>query len=228
MKKKDKALTSAKRLAIDNTNAQLVVIVAVAAFVTVFCLMASKTVLSQNQYNSRVMSAKQKAYNQIQDNTAAFKDLQKSYESFNSTSTNVIGGIATGDTDNDGSNSKIILNALPSTYDFPALTSSLEKMLQDRGLKVSSISGTDDQVNQQSNVSSPSPQPVEIPFTFTVTGANYNSVNELFKALESSIRPFQVDAIDVSGGGNNMSVTVQAHTYFQPARSITPTTKVVK
>ena len=219
---------SSKRVAIDKASAQMVAIVAAAAFVTVFCLMASKTVLSQNQYNSRVMSAKQKAYNQLQDNIEAFDTLQKSYKAFNSTSTNVIGGIATGNGDNDGSNSKIILNALPSTYDFPALTSSLEKMLSDRGLKVTSISGTDDQVKQQDNVSSSNPKPVEIPFTFTGSNANYNAVNELFKAMQSSIRPFYVDTLDVSGGGNNMKVTVEGHTYFQPSRSIEPTTKVVR
>ncbi|MFO0781864.1 MAG: hypothetical protein U0524_03155 [Candidatus Saccharimonadales bacterium] len=223
-----KAETSSKRVAIDKASAQMVAIVAVSAFVTVFCLMASKTVLSQNQYNSRVMSAKQKAYNQLQDNTEAFSDLQKSYQAFNSTSTNVIGGLTEGSGDNDGSNSKIILNALPSTYDFPALTSSLEKILKDRGLKVSSITGTDDQVNQQSNTSSSTPEPVEIPFTFSVSGANYKAVNELFKALQSSIRPFQVDKLSVTGGGDDMTVTVDAHTYFQPARSIEPTKKVIK
>ena len=223
-----KSEVSSKRVAIDKASAQMVAIIAASAFVTVFCLMASKQVLSQNQYNSRVMSAKQKAYNQLQDNINAFDDLQKSYKAFNSTSTNVIGGLADGTGDNDGSNSKIILNALPSTYDFPALTSSLEKMMTDRGLKVSSITGTDDQVNQQGNTESSSPEPVEIPFTFTITGANYKAVNELFKALQSSIRHFQVDKVDISGGENNMTVTVEAHTYFQPARSIEPTKKVIK
>lgn len=219
---------SSKRIAIDKASAQMVAIVAVSAFVTVFCLMASKTVLSQNQYNSRVMSAKQKAYNQLQNNIDAFNDLQKSYKAFNSTSTNVIGGLTDGTGDNDGSNSKIILNALPSTYDFPALASSVEKIITERGMQVGSITGTDDQVNQQDNVSSSNPQEVEIPFTFTVNNANYRSVEELFKALQSSIRPFQVDKVSITGGGNDMTVTVEAHTYFQPARSIQPTTKVVK
>lgn len=223
-----KSELSNKRVAIDKAGAQMVIIVAVAAFVTVFCLMASKAVLSQNQYNSRVMSAKQKAYNQLQDNIDAFNDLQKSYKAFNSTSTNVIGGLADGTGDNDGSNSKIVLNALPSNYDFPALTSSIEKIMADRGLKVSSISGTDDQVNQQGNTESSTPQPVEIPFSFTISNANYAAVQELFKAMQSSIRPFQIDKVNIAGGADNMTVTVDAHTYFQPARSIQPTTKVVK
>lgn len=219
---------STKRVAISKANAQLVLIVAVASFVTVFCLIASKAVLSQNQYNARVVTAKEKAQNQLQDNIEAFDKLEKSYTSFNTTSTNVIGGIASGTADKDGPNSKIILNALPSTYDFPALTSSVEKILSDRGLKVSSITGTDDQVNQQGNTSSINPTVTEIPFSFTVTGANYQAVNDLFKAMQSSIRPFVVDKLDVSGSANDMTVTVDAHTFYQPAQNLKPDLKVIK
>lgn len=223
-----KQLTSNKRVAISKANAQLVMIVAIASFVTVFCLIASKAVLSQNQYNARVVTAKEKAQNQLEANVEAFDKLEKSYTAFNSTATNVIGGNSEGTGDNDGTNSKIILNALPSTYDFPALTSSIEKILSDRGLKVSSITGTDDQVNQQGNVSSTNPTVTEIPFSFTVTGANYQAVNELFKAMQTSIRPIVVDKLDVSGSASDMTVTVTAHTYYQPAQSLKPETKVVK
>jgi hypothetical protein len=217
-----------KHIAIDKANAQIVIIVAVTAFITIFCLVASKAVLSQNAYQSRVISAKEKAHQQLQKNIKAVSDLGVSYKAFDGTATNVIGGTATGSGDNDGSNSKIILDALPPAYDFPALTSSLEKILTDRGLKISAINGTDDQINQQSNISSPMPQPVPIPFTFTVSDANYSSVQQLVKALQSSIRPIAIDSLDISGGTNNMSVTVTAHTYFQPAKSLKVTTKVIK
>lgn len=219
---------SSRRVAISKANAQMVVIIAVAAFVTVFCLMASKSVLSQNQYNSRVVSAKKQARNQLQDNIKAFEDLQKSYSAFDGTSTNVIGGLAAGSGDNDGTNSKIILNALPSAYDFPALTSSIEKIIADKGLKVTNINGTDDQVAQQANTISSAPKAVEIPFSFTVDNANYKSVEDLLKTLQSSIRPIQIDQVNISGSGASLSVTVTAHTYFQPAKSLKPTTKVVK
>ncbi len=219
---------STKRVAISKANAQLVIIVAVASFVTVFCLIASKAVLSQNQYNARVVSAKEKAQNQLEANVEAFEQLEKSYTAFNSTATNVIGGNSSGTGDNDGTNSKIILNALPSTYDFPALASSIEKILKDRGLKVSDITGTDDQVNQQGNVSSSNPTVTEIPFEFTVEGANYQAINELFKSMQASIRPIVVDKMDVSGSATDMTVKVTGHTYFQPAQSLKPETKVIK
>lgn len=220
MAKKTKAELSTKRVAIDQSKAQLVIIVAVAAFVTVFCLMASKAVLSQNQYQARVVTAKEKARNQLQTNIETFNDLQKSYNAFNSTATNVIGGNSEGTGDRDGNNSKIILNALPSTYDFPALTSSLEKIFKDRNIQVGSITGVDDQVAQQSNLSSPEPKAVEIPFTVELTNVSYKSVIEAIDTMQKSIRPIKIDSLEISGGSRSMNAKITAHTYYQPAKGI--------
>jgi hypothetical protein len=219
---------STKRLAISKANAQVVGVVAVACFVTIFCLFAAKAVWSQNSYRSKVISAKEKANNQLQANITAFNSLSTSYKAFDNAATNVIGGISSGTGDDDGSNSKIILDALPTTYDFPALTSSIEKILDARSFNVTEVTGTDDQVNQQTNLTSTNPQPVEMPFSFTVQNANYNAVKDLIAALGKSIRPIAVDSIDISGGSDDMTVTVNAHTYYQPAKSLTIEKKTIK
>jgi hypothetical protein len=221
-------LISTKRLAISKANAQMVGVVAAAAFVTVFCLIASNAVFSQNRYQARVISAKEKAHKQLQDNINNYSDLATAYKAFDNASTNIIGGTKDGKGDNDGSNSKIILDALPSSYDFPALASSIEKILADNNLKVTSITGTDDQVNQQSNTASATPQPVSIPFTFTISNASYASVNQLMTKLQQSIRPIQIDTLDASGSQNNMTVTVSAETYYQPGKNVSITKKVIK
>ena len=52
---------SVKRLAITKANAQIFAVVVGASFVTVFCLMASKAVFSNNLYLSRVTSKQQAA-----------------------------------------------------------------------------------------------------------------------------------------------------------------------
>ncbi|MGH7194477.1 MAG: hypothetical protein ACREJM_13240, partial [Candidatus Saccharimonadales bacterium] len=140
---------SAKHIAISKSNAQMMIIVAVGAFVTIFCLMASKAVLSQNRYQARVIKAQNTANQQLLDNISSYNSLSQSYNKFNNESTNVIGGKKDGNAGNDGANSKIILDALPDTYDFPALTSSIEKILAANGLKVTSITGTDQQLSQQ-------------------------------------------------------------------------------
>jgi hypothetical protein len=219
---------STKRLAISKSNTQMVVIVAAASFITVFCLVASKTVLSQNSYQNRVISAKSKAHKQLETNLKSYDSLSTSYRIFDSKNPNVLGGSISGAGDNDGSNSKLVLDALPPTYNFPALAASLEKVLSDRGMKVSSITGTDDQVAQQSNTSSPTPKTVEIPFTFTVDNASYTQITQLADALQHSIRPIQIDTLNLSGSINNMTATFTAHTYYQPAKSLQITNKVVK
>lgn len=219
---------STKRLAISKANAQMVIFVAVASFVSIFCLVASNSVFSQNRYQQKVISAKEKAHKQLETNISNYNTLAQRYKSFNNQSPNIIGGSINGTGDNDGPNSTIVLDALPNTYDFPALTSSMEKILSDRGLKVSSISGTDDQLAQQNNTSSPTPQPVAIPFSFTVNNANYSSISDLSAALDHSIRPIAIDTISLTGGANDMTGTFTAHTYWQPAKSLKVTTKVVK
>lgn len=219
---------STRRLEISKANAQMVGIVAIAAFITVFCLIASNAVFSQNRYQARVITAKEKAHKQLQQNIQTFSNLQTSYNAFNNTATNVLGGNSAGSGNNDGPNSQIILDALPPTYDFPALASSVEKIVSDNGLTISSITGTDDQLNQQNNTSSPSPSPVSIPFSFTVSGASYNSASQLVTKLQQSIRPISIDTMDMSGSINNMTITITAHTYFQPAKSVSITKKVVK
>lgn len=219
---------SSKRVAISKANAQMVAVVAVASFVSIFCLVATKTVFSQNQYQARVIKAKETARDQAENNLEQFKNLNTAYQAFNSTATNVIGGTSEGTGDKDGPNAEIILDALPSNYDFPALTSSLEKIFKDNHLSVSSITGTDDELNQQQNSSSSNPQPVEIPFTFTVNNASYQSITQLINTLQLSIRPLTIDKLDVSGENGELTVTVTGHTYFQPAKNLDIKTKDVK
>lgn len=218
---------STKRVAIDQANAQMVIAVAIASFITVFCLIASQAVWTNNRYLSKVADKKEAARNQLQDNLDAYKTLQASYRKFDTAQTNIIGGNKSGTADKDGSNSKIILNALPSVYDFPAVTSSLEKILKDNKIE-GSITGTDDQLNQQTVQSKPDPQPVPVEFTITLEKANYDKVKKLISVLEHSTRPMQIDALSMTGGQDNITLTVTAHTYWQPGKSVNIKEEVVQ
>lgn len=217
---------STKRLAISKANGQMVAIVAVASFVSIFCLVATQAVWSQNKYQAKVITEKEKARNQLKDNLEAYNGLVKSYKKFDNASTNIIGGNRDGSTDRDGNSSKIVLDALPSEYDFPALASSVEKTLASVGVKASSIGGTDD--GTANTEASPTPKAAEIPFSFTITDANYNTIQKVNTFLKASIRPIQVDSIIMTGGGDKMSATFTAHTFYQPAKSVKITTKVIK
>lgn len=219
---------SMKRLAISKASAQIVAIAGIAGFITVFSLVASQALWAQNSYLSRVAGQKSKADKQLQDNLDASDKLVSAYTKFVSQPVNALGGDPKGSTVKDGDNGTIVLDALPRTYDFPALTASIQKILTDLNLKVTSIAGTDDEVAQQTAASSPTPQPVPMNFSFIVAGANYKSVQAVIDAMQRSIRPIQIDSLSMDGSNSNMQLTVMAHTFYQPPKSLNIKLQVVK
>lgn len=220
---------SAKRIMIDKANARIVAVTAVAAFLSVFSLIAIKSLISQASYQNRVISAQNKALSQVKADLNATTDLEASYQAFISQPQNILGGNPNPTTNpgpNDGNNAKIILDALPSTYDFPALTTSLEKMLTNENVSIQSISGTDESASQ-TNQSSITPTPVIMPFQIVVDGS-YQAIENVINEFENSIRPFQVQTIDLAGDQSNLTLSLSAQTFYQPAKNLTTTTETIK
>lgn len=217
---------SGKRFQIDKANSRVVIILAIAAFVATFSVISSKALITQRNYQARVIAEKTKTAKTLKANLTSANTLAESYRNFVSTPQNVLGGSPQGQADNDGDNAKIVLDALPSKYDFPALAASLEKILLDRQLKINGITGSDDEL-AQGNVTSPAPQPVDMPFEIAVT-SSYDSVQVLFDILGRSIRPFQVTELNLTGTTDNVTLNLSAKTFYQPEKNLNITTKVVK
>jgi Tfp pilus assembly protein PilO len=218
---------STKRLMIDQANARIVAYVGVAAFIVVFSLVATKTLISQAAYQNRVISKKKIAVAQLKSDIAATTQLKTAYDAFTGTSQNVLGGDPSGAASKDGNNAKIVLDALPSSYDFPGLTTSLETLLSGQSVTINSISGTDDEVAQQPNQTSVNPQPVPIPFTVAVQG-DYSGVQNVVGAFEKSIRPMQIQSLSLTGNQGKLTLSLTAQTYYQPAKSLNINKVVVK
>lgn len=224
-----KPLISTKRLLIDKTNRRIVIFVAIASFITVFSLVASRALLSQRGYQARVTAKKEKAVKQLKDNVDAVSTLKTSYTTFVGSSENVLGGNPSGQGDKDGDNAKIILDALPSKYDFPALAASLEKVLTSstQSLKIIGISGTDQEVAESSNTSSSAPVPVPMPFQVSV-GGNYAAMQILITTLEKSIRPIQIQRLSFTGSDDKLVLSITAQSFYQPAKTLSITKEDVQ
>ncbi len=217
---------SSKRLQIDKANASMVAFMAIAAFIAVFSLVASKALLSQRSYQARVITEKKKALTQLKANNQAASELVTSYKTFVSAPENIIAGSISGTGDRDGDNAKIVLDALPSKYDFPALATSVEKILKDKNYAIDTIVGTDDELNQ-SGQTDQATQPVEMPFEATITG-NFDSAQGFMDILQRSIRPIQIVKVEFSGADNTLKVHVTAKSFYQPQKTVKITKKDVK
>lgn len=222
----DKISSNSKRLLIDKANATMLMTVAITSFVVIFSLIAVKALFSQSGYQGRVIKAKTAALKQLKENNKNVTNLVSSYESFASEPVNVLDGNPGGNGPKDGDNPKIVLDALPSKYDFPGLISSLEKLLKDGGFKIESIGGNDDELAQQ-NKAADKPTAVSIPFPLAVT-TNFDGAQNLLKTLENSIRPMYVDQISVQASNGSLRLSLNAHTFYLPEKTVKITTKVIK
>ncbi len=224
--KKKSLRGSAKRGQIDKSQSLMLIAAAVAAFVFAFMLVGAKSLIGQISYQNRVISAKKKAVDTLKSNVSAAQDLTTSYKAFASTSQNILGGNPQGTGPQDGDNAKIVLDALPSKYDFPALTTSLEKLITSQNMQIENITGSDDEV-AQADQSSPNPEAVAMPFQLSASG-DYDSMRGLINIFGASIRPFQLQKIQLTGAQAKMTVKIEAQTFYQPTKNFDITKKVVK
>jgi hypothetical protein len=222
-----KSTSFTKRSLITQANKKIVIVTSVAAFLVVFCLVASKTLVGQIAYQNKVISQEKQAQQQLQTDLNARSSLVNSYQAFVNTPQNILGGNPNGTGAQDGSNSKIVLDALPSTYDFPALATTLESLIKSQNLQIGSISGTDQELAEQNNVTSADPKPVAMPFSVQVSGS-YEAVQNLINIFQASIRPFQIQTVNMSGSEGNMTVTISAQTFYQPQKAFTVTKQEVQ
>lgn len=219
-----------KEFDIDREQKRTILTVVIAVAIAVFCLLSSKALLSQAAYHRHVLGETRKSVAALKENISSVDTLKKQYDSFNSTNPNVIGGNNSPSlkdaTPPDGTNSQIVLNALPTNYDFPALISSVTKVLSVDNIANPGISGTDASATVNSTASTnPSPVPINV----SISGlTSYSGAQNLIKDLERSVRPFDVTKIQLSGGSSAMTISASLTTHFQPAKILNTSTKEVK
>jgi Tfp pilus assembly protein PilO len=207
---------SIKHLEIDKANSSILLAAAITSAIVIFSIIAARTLLVQRSYQSKVIGLRDKANKQLEKNIKAATPLVASYQTFEDATESVIG--------TPDKNSKIILDALPSKYDFPALATSLEGVIISSGLRINSITGTDNEASAEQD--SISPKAIGIPFQIASAG-NYANAKILVLNLERSIRPIKISALTLSGDTSNLNVEVQAETYYQPEKKLGIQQKII-
>jgi hypothetical protein len=106
--------------------------------------------------------------------------------------------------------------------------SSLEQVLsKNPSTTLGSLGGTDEQLTQQSNQTSIHPLPVTMPFSLSIT-ASYANVQTLIETLQNSIRPINIQSIDLSGSDTQLVANVNANTYYQPEEIFNISSEIIK
>lgn len=223
-------LAGVEKTALSGDDKYMMKVIGIAAVIVVFCLASTKVLLSQASYKRHIINARHVAVKALEDDLAKSASLKSQYQVFEGTNPkNIIGGRNTtesGALPPDGNNSRIVLDALPSSYDFPALISSMAKILSSNGISSPTIGGTDQSDTISAGPSS-TPAPVPIPLTISGTGT-YATVQSLIKDLERSIRPFDITSLNIQGSETAMNFSTSLNTYFQPSKTLNITDKAVQ
>ena len=206
---------STKQSLVEKDNNFILVVLSVTSFIVVFCLVGSNALYKRISYQDKVINARTTADNQLKANINSSTSLQCAYNSFEA-QTPVVTGVS--------KNSIMVLDALPSKYDFPALVTSLSKLMAISGLSVQTINGIDAEVSAVQS----SPDPKVVPINFQLTGnGSYSAVSTFISNLEKSIRPITISNITFSGSDAKLTVTIKATTYYQPEKIFKITQNVI-
>lgn len=126
-----------------------------------------------------------------------------------------------------------VLDALPADANPTALASSLQTKLLTgvpgatlETLSVDSIVA-DSATTKTSGADGAASQ---ISFTFSVSANANNStaLQQVLENLEKSIRPINVGSLGIEAQGNHIIMTVKGVSYYEPAKTVQTTNKVVK
>lgn len=210
------AVGGTKRATVDKDKSNIVMIVAGAAALTIVCLVVSWGLMQKGNYYRKVASQQQAAKDTLEANKEAVAKLKSAYESFKSQNPNLLNGSPVGEGAGDGDNAQIILDALPSKYDFPAFVASLDSLM---GSQKGIITGTDDNLSQAGAAPG---APLEIPFTISAT-TSYQDFKGLMDRLNKSIRPLSFHRVVISGDSQSMTVNLDGKTYWQPEQGMSIT-----
>lgn len=222
----EKKKTSIKHMQIDKNQSTMLAVIAGAVIIVVFGLFATKALVSKGIYQRRALHARRQVADTLKTNYDSAKTLFNQYTIFANGDPNVLGGSASGNGNLDGDNPRIVLDSLPSTYDAPALATSVEKIMTERNVTIESIKVIDDPATN-SDIAQASPQAKAITFSFEGT-TTFQTGMQLMQDFERSIRPFDANTVEIEGTDNALRLTVGMTTYLQPAKSLdlTPTKEI--
>lgn len=204
---------SQKHTQISSASKSMVTVLSVTLAIVMATIVSSKYLYDMNSYQRKVISEKKKVDKTLSDNVKYVGKLVTDFKTFDKTPESIIG--------TNEPNSKIILDALPSKYDFPALITSIQKIAEMGNYRIESISGTDQELTIDQNPTG-SPSVVPIPISIIMQG-DYEGAQKLVKDLESTIRPIKIKNLSFVGTGNGLVITIDAETYFQPGKNFNVT-----
>lgn len=220
-----------KRTQIAKANRTMFLWIAASAALIGFALVVSFFLAQKLFYNEKVLGEKEKTISILKNNNAIVDELETQVRALDASE--VLASVKANPTDQA---IQVILDALPSVANSNALGASLQSKLLAgiQGLRIESLqvdpvlgveSLTDETSSEDASAVTESSN--QITFQFSVSGSQ-EALKEVLTNLERSIRAIDVTSLRIESQGTTQLMTVQARAFYEPAKTIQLTDKVVK
>lgn len=219
MQKSDSAIR--KRQQISNANRMMFVWVAAVSAVVGIAAVLGLFLFQRLVFNEKILSKKQQTLSTLVANNKAVDGLEENVRLLNTNQSLLDVRAKPDDTP-----LQVILDALPADANSSALGSSLQNVL----LPANNISIESLTVNPVDGESSGSATDGVMEFSFSVSApaSEINSLRELLKRLERSIRAINVTSQTIEMQGAKITLSVTAQAFYEPAKTIELKNETVK
>jgi hypothetical protein cdiviTM7_02679 len=220
-----------KRQQIFKANRMMFLWVAMASAVIGFALVISISLMQRIIYNQKVIGEKNKTYSTLANNNKKVSQLEDQIKTINYSS-DVLKKLRAKDSDDP---IQVVLDALPSDSNRLALGSSLQNVLLANipgasleSMKVESTAEAGSVKKSTTTTGTVENNSLDVTFTLKINSGSEDSIREMLTRLEKSIRTFKVTNVKIEYSLDKMNVTVTAKAYYEPAKVVELTEKVVK
>lgn len=220
-----------KRQQIFKANRMMFLWVAMASAVIGFALVISISLMQRIIYNQKVIGEKNKTYSTLANNNKKVSQLEDQIKTINYSS-DVLKKLRAKDSDDP---IQVVLDALPSDSNRLALGSSLQNVLLANipgssleSMKVESTAEAGSVKKSTATTGAVENNSLDVTFTLKINSGSEDSIREMLTRLEKSIRTFKVTNVKIEYSLDKMNVTVTAKAYYEPAKVVELTEKVVK
>lgn len=222
-----------KRQQISNANRTMFVWVAAVSAVVGIAIVGSVLLYQKAAFNERVLSLKDKTVSTLRENNKVVPDLEDKIRQMNTNQAlkDVMGP-------NQTQPIRVVLDALPSEANSPALGSSLQtKFLNDPALRIESLtvdpvvgveSQTSSNVKDASSTASTNANEITFRFAVSVDINNANALKELLQRLERSIRAVDITSLKIEAQSNRLLLSVEGRAFYEPAKTVQLQEQAVK
>lgn len=191
-------------------NNYIAVMMLVATLFIALSFVISRTLIGDVLFTNKVISKKNLAKDTLEQNLAEVEPLRENYNRL------IEDGITVAN----------VLTALPISSDYSGNAAQIEAMASLAGVQLTAVTAgggvaipATPEAAEITPTPSQQPTPQEFSFRITATGS-FKSIQNFLKNIETSLRPFKVTQISISGSEPALSLEMGMATFYQAATVI--------